>query len=343
MAGELRGIIPPMTTPFGANGELDEGAVRAQVRWLLEAGVHGLAAGGSTGEGQTLDQDELRRLVGIVADEASGAVPVIAGIIVDSTRDAIGRGKAVADLGVAALQVTPVHYLFRPDDDAMLAHFRAIAEATGLPIVIYNVVPWSYLSPQLLCRIMREVPGVIGVKQSAGDLKLLADLLIAAPAGGRIFSAVDALLYPSFALGAHGSIAAILAAAPRACVELWDAVRRGDHAGAHDLHRRLLPLWNAMVGDNLPACTKYAQIRQGCPAGHPARADAGRVARPAARDHGCPRRLERSPRGRRIGWRSVRCWSSSTMPCRAGWCSAPAVSSACRTRSPGSARRARSW
>ena len=93
MAGELRGIIPPMTTPFDANGELDEGAVRAQVRWLLEAGVHGLAAGGSTGEGQTLDQDELRRLVGIVADEAGGAVPVIAGIIVDSTRDAIRRGR----------------------------------------------------------------------------------------------------------------------------------------------------------------------------------------------------------------------------------------------------------
>src|SRR5918996_867341 len=250
MSGTLQGIIPPMTTPF-------------------DAGVHGLAVGGSTGEGQTLDQDELCRLVGIVAEETAGRVPVIAGIIVDSTRDAIRRGKAVGDLGVAALQVTPVHYLFRPDDDAMLGHFRAIAEATGLPIVIYNVVPWSYLSPALLCRIMREVPGVIGVKQSAGDLKLLADLMISAPVGSRIFSAVDALLYPSFALGAHGSIAAILAAAPRVCVELWDAVRRGDHAAALVLHQRLLPLWNAMVGDNLPACTKYAQVLQGCPGGHP--------------------------------------------------------------------------
>lgn len=269
MAGELLGIIPPMTTPFDADGELEEGALRAQVRWLVAAGVHGLAAGGSTGEGQTLEADELRRLLGIVTDEAAGAVPVIAGVIVDSTRDAIRRGKALGGLGVAALQVTPVHYLFRPDDDAMLAHFRTIAEATGLPIVIYNVVPWSYLSPALLCRILREVPGVIGVKQSAGDLKLLADLLISAPAGSRIFSAVDALLYPSFALGAHGAIAAILAAAPRPCVELWDAVRRGDHATAHGLHRRLLPLWNAMVGDNLPACAKYAQILQGCPGGHP--------------------------------------------------------------------------
>jgi 4-hydroxy-tetrahydrodipicolinate synthase len=269
MSSDLHGIIPPMTTPFDADGEIDEGAMRAQTRWLIGQGVHGVAVGGSTGEVQTLDQDELRRLVAIVAGEAAGRVPVIAGIIVDSTRDAIRRAEAVADLGAAALQVTPVHYLFRPDDAAMLDHFRAIAEATGFPVVIYNVVPWSYLSPQLLCRIMREVPGVIGVKQSAGDLKLLADLLISAPAESRILSAVDALLYPSFALGAHGSIAAILAAAPRACVQLWDAVRRGDHALALDLHQRLLPLWNALVGDNLPACTKHAQSLQGCPGGHP--------------------------------------------------------------------------
>jgi 4-hydroxy-tetrahydrodipicolinate synthase len=269
MTEQLFGIVPPMTTPFDDAGELDEAAVRAQVRWLLDAGVHGLAAGGSTGEGHTLDQDELRRLVGAVAEEAAGRVPVIAGIIVDSTRDAIRRGRAVEGLGVAALQVTPVHYLFRPDDAAMLEHFRVIADATGLPIIIYNVVPWSYLSPALLCRIMAEVPGVIGVKQSAGDLKLLADLLIAARPESRIFSAVDALLYPSFALGAQGAIAAILAAAPRACVELWDAVQRGDHARALDLHRRLLVLWNALVADNLPACTKHAQALQGVPSGPP--------------------------------------------------------------------------
>ncbi len=269
MTRQLFGIIPPMTTPFDADGDIDEGAVRAQTRWLIGQGVHGLAVGGSTGEGQTLDQDELRRLVAIVAEAAAGQVPVIAGIIVDSTQGAIRRGTAVGALGVAALQVTPVHYLFRPDDEAMLGHFRAIAEATGLPIVVYNVVPWSYLSPELLCRIMCEVPGVIGVKQSAGDLKLLADLLISAPPGARILSAVDALLYPSFALGAHGAIAAILAATPGTCVEVWDAVRRGDHALALARHRRLLSLWNAMVGDNLPACTKYAQALQGCPGGQP--------------------------------------------------------------------------
>jgi 4-hydroxy-tetrahydrodipicolinate synthase len=170
---------------------------------------------------------------------------------------------------VAALQVTPVHYLFRPDDDAMVDHFQAVTQETGLPVIIYNVVPWTYLSPPLLRRILDQVPGVIGVKQSAGDLKLLADLLLEAGPEDHIFSAVDALLYSSFALGARGAIAAILSAAPATCVALWDAVGRGDHRGALDLHRRLLPLWNAMAGDNLPACVKFAQSLQGCPAGRP--------------------------------------------------------------------------
>jgi 4-hydroxy-tetrahydrodipicolinate synthase len=266
---KLRGIIPPMTTPFGADGELRLDLVKGQVDWLIGQGVHGLAAGGSTGEGHALDAAEFRDLVAATIEATAGRVPIIAGIIVDSTRDAIRRARMVRDLKVAALQVTPVHYLFRPDDDAMQQHFKTVAEETGMPVIIYNVVPWSYLSPALLVRIMRAVPGVIGVKQSAGDLKLVADLLNTADPHHLILSAVDALLYPSFALGAHGSIAAILTAAPRACVQLWDAVKSGDHKRALDIHRRLLPLWNVMVGDNLPACTKAAQSLQGCDAGLP--------------------------------------------------------------------------
>ena len=116
---------------------------------------------------------------------------------------------------------------------------------------------------------MNEVPGVIGVKQSAGDLKLLADLLITAGPDHLIFSAIDALLYPSYALGARGSIAAMLAAVPGVCVAQWDAVQVGDHMRALDLHTRMLRLWNAIVGDNLPACTKFCQTAQGCPGGYP--------------------------------------------------------------------------
>jgi 4-hydroxy-tetrahydrodipicolinate synthase len=219
------------------------------------------------GRGHTLDHGEYRDLIAATVEATDKRIPVIAGIIVDSTRDAIKRGRLVADMKVAALQVTPVHYLFRPDDEAMLDHFKAMADATGMPIIIYNVVPWSYLSPKLLTRIMQEVPLVVGVKQSAGDLKLFADLMLMAP-DKLIYSAVDALMYPSYTLGAHGSIAAILAAAPHASVALWDAVKANDHKRALDLHQRLLALWNAIIADNLPACTRYAQLLQGLPETH---------------------------------------------------------------------------
>ncbi len=268
----LRGIIPPMVTPFAADESPDLASLQREVRWLIEeAGVHGLAVGGSTGEGHTLSTEELRHCVGAALDAAAGRVPVLAGVIVDSTRQALEKARALADLDLAGLQVTPVHYLFRPDDDSMVRHFAALADATSLPVIIYNVVPWSYCSPQLLARMLREIEGVIGVKQSAGDMKLLADLLLLAGDDGAILSAVDALLYPSFCLGAHGAIAAILAAAPERCVALWDAVAAGDHDRALELHRQLLPLWNALEGDNLPANVKTALALQGRPAGQPRR------------------------------------------------------------------------
>ena len=267
--GALKGVIPPATTAFLDDESLDLDGVARQIDWLIGQGAHGVAVGGSTGEGHTLDGAEFRDLIQASVEASAGRAPVIAGIITDSTRDSVARGKAVSGLDVAALQVTLVHYLFRPHDDAMVDHFRRLTEETGMPVIIYNVVPWTYLSPALLVRIFNEVPGVIGVKQSAGDLKLLADLMLDSPPDKLIFSAVDALLYNSYTLGAHGSIAAILSAAPRASVDLWDAVTAGDHASALDLHGRLLRLWNAMVGDNLPACTKYAQTLQGCAAGRP--------------------------------------------------------------------------
>jgi 4-hydroxy-tetrahydrodipicolinate synthase len=241
---------------------------------IERARVHGLAVCGSTGEGHTLTTDETRNIVAWTVDEAKDRVPVIAGIITDSTQATLERARAISDLGIAALQVTPVHYLFRPDDEAMVKHFGAIAEGSRLPVIIYNVVPWSYLSPSLLTRILREVEGVIGVKQSASDMKALADLLLFTEEEGianrvRILSAVDALLYPSFQLGADGAIAAILSAAPEWCVALWDAVKAGDNALARRLHKNLLRLWNALDAPNLPANVRAAMRLHGRQGGVP--------------------------------------------------------------------------
>lgn len=267
---KIHGIVPPMATPFAADGALDEAALRAEVRYLIEeAGVHGLAVGGSTGEGQTLSTDELRAVAGSALEVAAGRVPVIAGIIVDSTRQAVEKARALADLDLTALQVTPVHYLFRPTDEMMFRHFATLSEQASHPVMIYNVVPWTYCSPALLDRMMREIDGLIGVKQSAGDLKLLADLLMTSADAGLIMSAVDALLYPSFSLGAHGAIAAILSTAPELCLALWEQVQAGDHESALSTHLKLLPIWNAIMDDNLPANVKTALAMQSRPAGSP--------------------------------------------------------------------------
>jgi 4-hydroxy-tetrahydrodipicolinate synthase len=269
MSKELFGIIPPLVTPFDADGEIDFAALKETVAFALSRGVHGVCVGGSTGEGHTLSVDELDRIAAVCTEEVAGRVPVIAGVIVDSTRDAVAKAKLMAKHGVDALQVTPVHYVFRPDDDATYDHFKAINEATDLPVLIYNVVPWNYLSPPLLVRLMRELPNIAGVKQSAGDLKLFADLMITKPDDALIFTAVDALLYPSFVLGSHGTIAALPAAAPGPCVALWDAVQAGDHARAKEIHESLLRFWNTIATDNLPANVKFSLAAQGVPTGLP--------------------------------------------------------------------------
>lgn len=266
---QLQGIIPPLVTPFAADETVDEAAFRETVRFMLEKEVHGICIGGSTGEGHTLSTAELARCIEIATEEVAGRIPVVAGIIANSTRDAVEKAKAVEAFDVAALQITPVHYVFKPDEDATYRHFERLTAETKTPIIIYNVVPWNYLSPSLLVRIMKGLPGVIGVKQSAGDLKLMADLLISVPEGKLVFSAVDALLYPSFAIGAHGTIAANPAAIPGVCVTLWNAVKEGNNEKARTIHEAMLRFWNTISADNLPANVKYVLSKQGVDAGIP--------------------------------------------------------------------------
>lgn len=275
MVEHIKGIIPPIVTPFCSDGSIDEDLHRREVRYMVEtARVHGLAVCGSTGEGHTLSTEECRNLVAWTMEEVEGRIPVIAGIITNSTLAAVERGKVLMDLAPAALQVTPVHYLFRPDDESMVRYFGEIAERTGLPIIIYNVVPWSYLSAPLLTRILRDVDGVIGVKQSASDVKALADLLHFVGDAGienrvRIITAVDALLYPSFQLGAHAAIAAILSAVPEWCVAIWEAVQSGDLDRAQVLHHQILEIWNALDAPNLPANVRVAMSLLGRSGGLP--------------------------------------------------------------------------
>ncbi|UPA27154.1 dihydrodipicolinate synthase family protein [Shinella oryzae] len=264
-AAKLTGIIPPITMPFDQNGTLVPSAIAEQVNFMVEQGVHGMVAGGSTGEGHTLNDADFTTSMRAVHDAIDGRVPFLAGLIINSTRAAIERVQMLKGMNIAALQVTPVHYLFKPSADATVQHFRTIWEETGIPIIIYNVVPWNYLSCDLMLRIMDEVPGVIGMKQSAGDLKLVSDLLHRMKPENVVLTGTDALLYPAFSLGVHGAISALTSAVPGLTVKLWDLVKAGDHKAALDLHYRIADLWDVLPHDNLPACVKYCQHRQGLP------------------------------------------------------------------------------
>ncbi len=264
---KLKGVIPAITTPFDGAGEIDEAKFRRQIGFMLKKGVHGLCVAGSTGEGHTIELDEFRRLTAITVEEVRGRVPIVAGIIANSTREVIRRGKAIADLPVDALQVTPVHYVFVPDDDSNLGHFKTLCGELGRPVLLYNVVPWNLLSTQLVLRIMHEVPLVVGIKQSQGNITRVAELVANAPKDRVILSAIDNLLYSCFAFGAHGTLAASPTGAPGPIVRLWDAVQAGDHATALAIHHRLVNWWSVLTHGNLPACIKYSLALQGLDCG----------------------------------------------------------------------------
>ncbi|HUG61918.1 MAG TPA: dihydrodipicolinate synthase family protein [Methylomirabilota bacterium] len=265
----LTGILPPLSMPFDEAGNLVKGALGPQVDFMVDSGVSAVVVGGSTGEGHTLSTEEFVAAMNEAHEATAGRVPFVAGLIVNSTREAVDRVKLLGDMKLAALQVTPVYYLFKPDLEATVEHFRTIWEETRTPILIYNVIPWNYLSVDAMLTIMDRVPGVVGMKQSSGDLKSVSDLLLRAKPDNLVLSGIDALLYSAFAMGAHGAISALTCAVPGVTVKLFKTVKAGDHATALDIHFKLNALWNAMRHDNLPACVKYVQSRQGLGFYHP--------------------------------------------------------------------------
>src|SRR5215472_9789607 len=156
MPPDLHGIIPPLVTPFDAQERVDEDALRAEVRYHIERGVHGLCVTGSTGDGQMLSAEDSVAVAAAAVKEAAGKVPVVAGIIRDSTAEVIRYGMALRETGVNALQVTPVHYLFQPDEESTVDYYRRICDETGLPVVIYNVIPYALIPATTVARMLNE-------------------------------------------------------------------------------------------------------------------------------------------------------------------------------------------
>lgn len=266
---QLGGMIATVVTPFDDNDQVDLAKVGPEVEYLLATGVTAICACGSTGEGQTLSLEETAAMIKEVAAVVDGRVPVIAGVIQNSTAQAIRYCLAAKEAGADVLQVTPVHYVFKPSWDEEVEHFRLIADAAGLPIILYNVVPWAQVPIEAISRIADEVPLVTAIKQSGGNIHLLAQELALFSDRFRILAALDNLHYPAFVMGAHGALAAIPTVTPRLSVELWDAVQANDHVKARDLHEKILAVWTAIDGPNLPARIKAALALQGRDGGLP--------------------------------------------------------------------------
>lgn len=261
----LHGVIPPSVTPFDENGYLDRDGFRSEIQFLLDAGVHGVGVAGSTGEGPSLTPEELASLVESACELSGGRVPVIAGVMGESTRQAIQLAGVVRDAGADVLLVTPVRYSGATKQEN-LEFFRAIADAAGVPIVVYNVVPTNPIAPELAAALT-EIPLLHGIKQV--DLSEIGAMVASLGAKGSVFSACDSLLYSSYTAGARGCIAAIATVCPRLCVEQWKAWEAGDHGTAAEIQHRLLPVVRSYMARPFPAKVKYAIREQGRYAGFP--------------------------------------------------------------------------
>jgi len=265
----LGGIIAPLITPFTQDDQMDEALLIREIKLLAKAGVDGISPGGSTGEGAALTDDELGRAVELVKKHAPG-VAVVAGVIRNSGLAAVSAAQRARAAGADALMVTPVSYnVLVPDDEGNLNYYRTIANAVDLPIVIYNVVPQNTITPALFRRMLAEIPGVVGIKQSCGGIAAFYAMKMECGREGLIFSATDDMLYSTYELGADGAISAILTVFPEICVDMWQAVRSGDNTRALVLQNRMYKTWQAIGGPQFPIRIKYALKLLGRDGGYP--------------------------------------------------------------------------
>ena len=267
----LAGVIPPMFTPFSEDDRIDAAVLVAEARFLRESGVSGIVVGGSMGEGAGLSEAELAEAVRLVIEAVAGEIPVLAGVIADSSAEAVRLAKAVRNAGAVGLQVPPPHFRLAAETRVLGEYYRAITDGSTLPLIIYNVMPTAEAAVESLEQLMAANPAIVGVKQSARNMHTLAALLATMRGRVKLFSAIDDLIYPSFVLGVDGTISGTSAVFPRESIELFEAVRAGDHDSALRLHERFAPVWRAIDHPDFPARSKYAVALTGRPIGKPRR------------------------------------------------------------------------
>ena len=257
------GVGTALITPFAKDGSLDEAAVRRLARRQIEAGVHFLVPCGTTGETPTLSDAEKRRVVELVVEEAAGRVPVMAGAGGYDTREVVHAAREMARAGASGLlSVTP--YYNKPTPEGLFQHFSAVADATPLPVLLYNVPGRTgcNMDAATVARLA-TIPTIVGVKEASGNIQQMAEILRAVPADFLVLSGDDAITVPLMAIGGRGIISVASNEIPAEMVRMVEAAERGDYAGARALHQRLLPLLLVNFVESNPGPVKFAMAAMG--------------------------------------------------------------------------------
>jgi 4-hydroxy-tetrahydrodipicolinate synthase len=253
----FRGSFTALVTPF-KNGAVDEKAFRALVDWQIGEGTNGLVPVGTTGESPTLSHEEHHHVVEWCIDQARGRVPVVAGAGSNSTKEAIDLAQHAEQAGAdAVLVVTP--YYNKPTQEGLYQHFKAINDAIGIPIIVYNIPPRSVIdmSVETMARLW-ELKNIAGVKDATANVVRVSQQRAAMGPDFNQLSGEDATALGFMAHGGHGCISVTSNVAPRLCAEFQDLCLQGNYADALKVHDKLMPLHTALFMETNPAPAKYA-------------------------------------------------------------------------------------
>jgi 4-hydroxy-2-oxoglutarate aldolase len=269
---DLAGVYPPIASPFDAGGALDPRALAANVSRYVERGVRGIVALGSNGEAPLLDEAESDAVIGAAREALPGDRLLIAGTGRESTRATIDASRRAAALGADAVRVrTPSYFKPRMTPSALAAHFTAVADAVGVPVLLYNypAVTGITLTPDTVGRLATHA-NIVGIKETSTDAAQIA-AYVDATRGERfsVLAGSAPAFYAALCLGARGAILAAACVAPRACVELLQGFSRGDHERARDIQRRLIPIAAAVTSGYGVAGLKLAMDIAGYHGGPP--------------------------------------------------------------------------
>ena len=253
----FRGSFTALVTPF-SNGSVDEQAFRGMIDWQIAEGTDGLVPAGTTGESPTLSHDEHRQVVEWCVEQARGRVPVIAGAGSNSTGEAVELAQHAQACGAAAvLVVTP--YYNKPTQEGLYQHFKAINDAIGIPIIIYNIPARSVIDMSVdTMKRLFELENIAGVKDATANVVRVSQQRAAMGTGFNQLSGEDATALGFMAHGGHGCISVTSNLAPRLCAEFQHACLNGDYATALSLQDKLMPLHSALFIETNPAPAKYA-------------------------------------------------------------------------------------